>query len=63
MGQGSGTGCRKRKEPKLFYLSEVFSVSLSLHMESFVLGGGMGTERLSPDLLLFLHVLRSLVAF
>lgn len=42
MGQGSGTGCRKRKEPKLFYLSEVFSVSLSVHMESFVLGGRDG---------------------
>lgn len=63
MGQGSGEERRKRKEPKLFYLYEVFSVSLSLYMESFVLGGGMGMERFLPDLLLFLHVLKSLVVF
>lgn len=53
-----GSGYRKRKEPKLFYLYEAFSVNLSLYMESFVLGGGMEIETFSPDLLLFLHVLK-----
>lgn len=63
MGQGSGKEHRKRKEPKLFYLYEAFSVSPNLYMESLVLGGGMGIERFLPHFLLFLHVLKSLVAF